>query len=149
MKAKYKHTNIIARDWRELAKFYENVFGCVRVPPERHMSGAWLEKGTGVVSARFSGVHLLLPGQGSDGPTLEIYEYSQNEAKLDPVANREGFGHIAFEVDDVVEALAEVKKHGGGAVGDVAFHEVEGGGLLSFIYATDPEGNILELQSWT
>ena len=148
MKAKFKHTNIIAQDWRELAQFYENVFGCVRVPPERHLSGAWLEKGTGVAGAQFSGAHLLLPGQGMDGPTLEIYEYSQNKAKPEPAANREGFGHIAFEVDDVVAALAEVQKHGGGAVGDVASHEVKGVGLLSFVYTTDPEGNIVELQSW-
>lgn len=148
MKAKFKHTNIIARDWRELAQFYENVFGCVRVPPERHLSGAWLEKGTGIAGARFSGVHLMLPGQGDSGPTLEIYQYSENEAKPEPTANREGFGHVAFEVGDVGEALTEVRKHGGGAVGDVTSHEVEGVGLLSFVYATDPEGNIVELQSW-
>jgi len=148
MKAKFKHTNIIARDWRELAQFYENVFGCFRVPPERHLSGAWLEKGTGITGARFSGVHLMLPGQGDSGPTLEIYQYSENESKPEPAANREGFSHVAFEVDDVGEALAEVRKHGGGAVGDVTSHEVEGVGLLSFVYATDPEGNIVELQSW-
>jgi predicted enzyme related to lactoylglutathione lyase len=39
MKAQYKHTNIIAKDWERLAKFYEDAFGCVRVPPERHLSG--------------------------------------------------------------------------------------------------------------
>ncbi|UCH90251.1 MAG: VOC family protein [Thermoplasmata archaeon] len=148
MKARYKHTNIIARDWRSLAQFYEEVFGCVRVPPERHLSGAWLEKGTGVTGAEFSGVHLMLPGQGDNGPTLEIYQYSQNKAKPVPSANREGFAHVAFEVDNVGEALAEVRKHGGGAVGDVTSHEVEGVGILSFVYATDPEGNIIELQSW-
>lgn len=148
MQAKFKHTNIIARNWQELAKFYENAFGCVRVPPERHLSGDWLAKGTGLAGAEFSGVHLMLPGQGDDGPTLEIYQYSQNEAKPDPVANREGFGHIAFEVADVVEALDEVRKNGGGTVGNVTSHEVEGVGLLSFVYATDPEGNIVELQSW-
>ena len=148
MKAKFKHTNIIAGDWRMLARFYEKVFGCVRVPPERHLSGAWLEKGTGVVGAEFSGVHLTLPGYDENGPTLEIYEYSHNEAKLKPVANREGFGHVAFEVDNVTEALVRVKEHGGGAVGEVTRHEVEGVGLLAFVYATDPEGNIIELQSW-
>jgi hypothetical protein len=39
MKARYKYTNLIARDWQRLAQFYEDVFGCVRVPPERHLSG--------------------------------------------------------------------------------------------------------------
>jgi predicted enzyme related to lactoylglutathione lyase len=148
MKAKYRHTNIISRDWQSLAQFYEEAFGCVRVPPERHLSGAWLDKGTGVSEAEFSGVHLMLPGHGDGGPTLEIYQYTRNEAKPIPAANREGFGHIAFEVDDVGEALAAVRKHGGSAVGDVTTHEVEGVGLLTFVYATDPEGNIIELQSW-
>jgi glyoxylase I family protein len=148
MKATYKHTNIVARDWRALVRFYEQVFGCVRVRPERHLSGAWLEKATGVRAAGFSGVHLRLPGHGDAGPTLEIYQYSENEAKPEPTANREGFGHVAFEVENVVEALEEVRKHGGGSLGEVTSHEVEGVGLLTFVYATDPEGNIVELQSW-
>ena len=38
MKAKYKHTNIVARDWQKLAEFYEDVFGCARLLPERHHS---------------------------------------------------------------------------------------------------------------
>ena len=148
MKAKYKHTNIIARDWEMLAQFYEKVFGCIRVPPERHLSGLWLEKGTGVPGAQFSGIHLLLPGWDEDGPTLEIYQYSQNQDKPIPAANREGFGHIAFEVDNVEGYLEEIKQNGGGAVGEVVSHEVEGAGLVMFVYATDPEGNIIELQSW-
>ena len=148
MKAKYKHTNIVARDWKRLVRFYEKVFGCVRIPPERHLSGAWLEKGTGVPGAQFSGVHLLLPGCGENGPTLEIYQYSQNQAKPLPAANREGFGHIAFEVDDVATILEKIRQHGGDAVGEVASHKVEGVGLLVFVYATDPEGNIVELQKW-
>ena len=148
MKAKYKHTNIIASDWEMLAQFYERVFGCVRMPRERHLSGAWLEKGTGVRDAHLSGVHLLLPGWGEDGPTLEIYQYSRNQITPLPAANREGFGHIAFEVDDVAMVLEKVRQQGGGAVGEMVSHEVEGSGLLVFIYATDPEGNIIELQSW-
>lgn len=148
MKAKYKHTNIIARDWQKLAKFYEQVFGCVRVPPERHLSGVWLEKGTGVVGAEFSGIHLRLPGGGDDGPTLEIYQYSENEIKLPPAANREGLAHIAFEVDDVKEAMAAVLRNGGAKVGDIASSQVKGIGVLTFVYLADPEGNIIELQAW-
>jgi catechol 2,3-dioxygenase-like lactoylglutathione lyase family enzyme len=149
MKAKYKHTNMIARDWRALARFYQRVFGCVVVPPERHLSGAWLDKGTGVRNASFSGVHLRLPGHGQDGPTLEIYQYERNEPRPAIAANRQGIGHIAFEVDDVEEAMAEVLTHGGSKVGDITSSEVEGVGALAFVYLADPEGNIIELQSWT
>jgi predicted enzyme related to lactoylglutathione lyase len=148
MKAKYKHTNIIARDWQRLAGFYEQVFGCVRVPPERHLSGSWLERGTAVDGARFSGVHLALPGYQGQGPTLEIYQYAHNEDKPSPAANREGFGHIAFEVEDVPAALDGVLRHGGRTLGEVVSHQGPGAGLLTFTYAIDPEGNILELQSW-
>ena len=76
MKAKFKHTDIVAADWRRLARFYEEVFGCAPVPPERHLGGEWLSKGTGVENAQFSGVHLRLPGYGEEGPTLEIYQLS-------------------------------------------------------------------------
>jgi hypothetical protein len=32
MRAKYKHTNLIAGDWKKFAAFYEKVFGCTPVP---------------------------------------------------------------------------------------------------------------------
>jgi predicted enzyme related to lactoylglutathione lyase len=38
--------------------------------------------------------------------------------------------------------------HGGGAVREVTSREVEGVGRLTFVHATDPEGNIIEPQSW-
>jgi len=147
-KIKYKHTNIIAHDWQKLVIFYEQAFGCVRVPPERRLSGEWLEKGTGVPGARFSGIHLRLPGWGVNAPTLEIYQYSENMPKLPPAANREGFGHIAFEVEDVAEVADSVLKLGGSMLGEIVSAVVDGVGRLTFVYMADPEGNIIELQAW-
>jgi catechol 2,3-dioxygenase-like lactoylglutathione lyase family enzyme len=148
MKAKYKHTNIIARDRRALVQFYQDVLGCVFVPPERDLFGDWLDKGTGIEGAQCKGSHLRLPGYGPDGPTLEIYQYAHNEPKPPAAANREGIMHLAFEVDNVEEAMAEVLEKGGGKLGEMTSSEVEGAGLLTFVYLTDPEGNIIELQSW-
>ncbi len=148
MEMKYKHTNIVARDWEKLAAFYETVFGCERVPPERHLSGEWLDKGTGVKNAAFSGVHLRLPGWGKTGPTLEIYQYTATQHKLPAAANREGFGHIAFEVSDVRTAADSVIRHGGSFIGEITTAEVEGVGSLTFVYLADPEDNIIELQAW-
>lgn len=148
MKTKYKHTNIVARDWKKLAEFYQTVFGCVLVPPARNLSGEWLEKGTGVSGARFEGAHLLLPGYGPHGPTLEIYQYSNSELRSPAAANREGIMHIAFEVDDVESAAKDVLLNGGSRLGDISSSEVDGVGVLTFVYLADPEGNILELQSW-
>jgi hypothetical protein len=81
---RYLHTNLIARDWQRLAAFYELVFGCVRVLPERHLSGESMERGSGVSGAR---------------------------------------------IDGTIESVA-----------------VAGAGRITWTYARDPEGNIIELQ---
>jgi predicted enzyme related to lactoylglutathione lyase len=144
---KYIHTNIIAKDWKLLADFYIKVFGCKPVPPERNLKGDWLEKGTGVKDASLQGMHLLLPGFDKDGPTLEIFQYKKNEDKPNPAANREGFGHIAFSVDDVQAVLEKMISSGGSKLGDVVRKDF-GRGILIFTYGADPEGNIIELQTW-
>ena len=149
MKARYTHTNIVARDWRRLASFYQHVFGCVPVPPERDLSGEWLSRGTGVPDAALRGVQLLLPGYGESGPTLEIFQYSEVLDAPTPAANRQGYRHVAFAVDDVAGAADVVARNGGSLVGEVVTRNVPGVGVLVFTYAADPEGNILELQEWS
>jgi predicted enzyme related to lactoylglutathione lyase len=143
----YVHTNLIARDWRRLVAFYEQAFGCVRVLPERHLTGESLARGSGVVSARIDGIHLRLPGFGTEGgPTLEIFQYAEHAEVPEPVANRLGFGHIAFAVDDVMAARAAVLAAGGTAVGAVETASIAGSGTITWTYMRDPEGNIVELQ---
>lgn len=146
--ARYAHTNLIAADWRALAAFYSEVFGCVFVPPERDIVGPDLEAGTGIPGATLRGIHLRLPGHGERGPTLEIYSYG---ASADPgrrAVNRPGFGHLAFEVDDVAAARREVLARGGAAVGEVVTLSYANGSRVTWCYVTDPEGNAIELQSW-
>ena len=113
--AKYVHTNLIAADWQALARFYQDVFGCVPVPPERDFQGKTLEAGTGIPGARLRGVHMRLPGCGDDGPTLEILNYNILEARSQTAVNRPGYGHIAFSVPDVAAAQKEVLQAGGRA----------------------------------
>lgn len=148
MPTRYVHTNIVSAEWRALANFYQNVFDCVPVPPERDLSGQWLADGTGVQDAHLFGVHLRLPGHGDNGPTLEIYSYSEMLEKHEPAANRLGLGHLAFMVDDVQETVKAVIAYGGSALGSVVQKPVQGVGLLTFAYVSDPEGNIIEIQKW-
>ena len=149
IRAEYVHTNLIARDWKRLARFYSEVFGGELRPPERDMSGAWLDQLTSLQNAHLSGIHLRLPGYGDDGPTLEIFSYDQLVEPELPSANQCGFGHIAFAVDDVDEALQAVIAAGGSRVGNIVTTEVDGVGVLRVVYTRDPEGNIVELQKWS
>lgn len=146
--ARYVHTNLIARDWRRLAEFYQSVLGCIVTPPERHFAGPEIEAGTGVRGVSLEGVHLRLPGTGDDGPTLEIFTYSRTADGQAAEVNRPGFGHVAFAVDSVADAQAEVLSAGGKAVGEIVTLTVATGARVTWCYVTDPEGNILELQSW-
>ncbi|MBA2382910.1 MAG: hypothetical protein H0V73_12435 [Chloroflexi bacterium] len=84
IEARFGHVNLIARDWRALARFYTDLFGCVLVPPERDYAGPDLERGTGVPGAALRGAHLRLPGLGPDGPTPEIYQFSAMPDGLAP-----------------------------------------------------------------
>jgi predicted enzyme related to lactoylglutathione lyase len=145
--ARYGHTNLIARDWRALSRFYQDLFGCVPVPPVRDFKGPDLERGAGFAGAHLQGEHLRLPGHGPDGPTLEIFNYNILEPGQDAAVNRPGFGHIAFVVDDVEAARNEVLAAGGRSVGEVVTLTNALGKRLTWVYVTDPEGNILELQS--
>jgi len=144
---KYVHTNIIARDWKRLSEFYQKVFQCIPVPPERDLSGPWITALTGVDNAHIKGEHLLLPGYGENGPTLEIFSYNEainNEKHI----NTLGFAHIAFSVDNVAAALELVKENGGTSVGELVIQKYANGKTGTFVYCKDIEGNIIELQKW-
>lgn len=146
--ARYVHTNLIAKEWRTLARFYEEVFGCLPVPPERHLRGDALERGTALANAQLDGVHLRLPGVDGEGPTLEVFTYSELQPRPAAAVNRPGFGHIAFAVDDVAKAREAVLSAGGKTVGDIVTLQIASGATVTWCYVTDPEGNVIELQSW-
>jgi hypothetical protein len=52
---RYVHTNLVAHDWRQLARFYVEVLNCKPLPPERDLEGDWLAQATGVQGARVHG----------------------------------------------------------------------------------------------
>ena len=145
---RFAHTNIAARDWKLLSEFYINVFCCKVRPPVRDLSGDWLDQATGLNNARLKGVHLLLPGHGDNGPTLEIFTYEDTHGSDQIMANHTGYTHIAFEVDDVEAILNNALSNGARPLGKVTEKIIESVGVLKFVYFRDPEGNIVEIQAW-
>jgi len=146
--AQYRHTNLVARDWRKLAQFYIDLFGCVQVGAERRAKGPWVEKLTGIDDLGVEGAHLRLPGGGDEGPTLEIFQFNQIDERPAAKLNQPGFAHIAFEVDDVTAARDEALRLGASEVGELVTTEIAGAGKITVVYLADPEGNIFELQHW-
>jgi glyoxylase I family protein len=147
--ARFGHVNVTSPDWRRLAAFYTDVFGCEFVPPERDIRSADLDAATGLSDAHLTGAHLRLPGHGDAGPTIEIFSYDELSANAGADVARAGWGHIAFQVPDVAAAMEAVQQAGGGRVGQVITTGTADGRRVTWCYATDPDGNIVELQAWS
>jgi len=148
MNIKFSHVNIISSNWKKLAEFYISVFCCEPLFPERDLSGNWLDKLTNLQNAGIRGIHLRLPGYPENGPTLEIFEYNRNLENSQKQINLEGFGHIAFSVENVEEILNLLLEKGGSTVGKRVNARIPDVGTIDIVYARDPEGNIVELQKW-
>ena len=146
---RFGHVNVTSSDWRRLAAFYTDVFGCVFVPPERDVRSADLDGATGLRDAHLTGAHLRLPGYGDTGPTIEIFSYDELADHPDARVDRPGWGHVAFQVPDVAAALDAVVAAGGNRFGDVVTMRTADGRQVTWVYATDPDGNIIELQAWS
>lgn len=145
---RYSHTNLIAKNLPLLLAFYQDVLDCQRIGQTRDLSGSWVDRLTGICGAHIVGEHLALPGCGETGPTLELFGYDEVTPHTAPGVNASGFTHIAFAVDDVARTLCAVLAHGGGQIGELVEQQYADGRIITVVYATDPEGNILELQSW-
>ena len=79
---------------------------------------------------------------------MEIYSYSQTTDGAPPAVNRPGLAHLAFEVASVADAQREVLGAGGRPLGEIVTVTTAAAKSVTWCYVTDPEGNILELQSW-
>ena len=106
---KYAHTNLVARDYQSLARFYQEVFGCRPVPPERDYAGPALEAGTALPGASLKGIHLRLPGMPDAGPTLEIFEYSElaEYGRVDQAFFKDLLGRVLAEAETLDKVIAE------------------------------------------
>ncbi len=45
-------------------------------------------------------------------------------------------------------AFKKLLHHGGGKLGEIVVKEIPDAGIVTFVYAKDPEGNVIELQNW-
>ncbi len=143
MGIQFSHINIIAKDWKAIAKFYTTVFSCTPLPDGDELAGPWIDRLTGIPGAKLRGVHLLLPNSPI---ALEIFSYTDMVEQSQTYPNTQGFTHIAFTVDNLEEIVQKVLQQGGSLVGDVVEKSFPNSGTFALVYLRDPEGNIIELQ---
>ena len=62
--------------------------------------------------------------------------------------NRPGFGHIAFTGESVERARNDILTNGGSAIGEIVTLETSTGARVTWCYVTEPEDNVIEIQSW-
>lgn len=152
MKTRIAHVSITAKDLDRLAEFYGKALGFEEARPERSFSGEWLERGTGVPGAAIRRVQLRPPGEDPGGTLLELIEYPDTIVdSTPPAANRAGLRHIAIEAgsaDELRRLHDSVIEYGGSGLGAISEKRIEGLGTVTFVYMTDPEGNIIELINW-
>lgn len=144
------HVSLTARHADRLSAFYKGVFGFVDRRPPKRLSGEIVSRGNGLPNSNIYAIWLRFPGD--TGPFLEIMEYDDAPAgrsfpvvHVAPAVNALGYGHLAFEVQDLNETLEKVLQLGGTLQGQVTNFGREDSPYL-IVYMRDPEGNILELE---
>jgi catechol 2,3-dioxygenase-like lactoylglutathione lyase family enzyme len=137
------HVGITVRDLDASIRFYHDVLGLeFSNEPSPWFDGEELSRGVGVPDAALRQVSLLV-----GDTTLELLEYSSPPSDTDrPLgSNSLGASHVAFLVDDVHAAKAELEAKG------IAFYSpvnVVDEGVLAgwrWVYFEDPDGYPLEL----
>lgn len=137
------HINLVARNAEALSAFYVNVMKCHIFREPKTLSGEIVSQGNGLPNSEIHSIWLKFPEM--DQPFLEIHEHSISHQRDQPKVNEPGFGHLAFQMDDIASTLASIIKAGGAQIGQVTdFGTPERPYLIA--YARDPEGNVLELE---
>ena len=140
------HVNINAKDWKKVAAFYETVFGCVQVPPEKEITGEFAARLTGMEGTQIRRIALAFPDD-PDGAQLEIFQYNMQDDSAPGTINMTGLGHIAIQIDDIDETTKKLVEAGGTYVGKRVSRTYVDKPDLYIHYVKDCEGNIIELMA--
>ena len=79
-----------------------------------------------------------------------VFKVAGADPSVPAQVTRPGLMHLAFQVDDAAETHARILAASGSKLGEVVDSGlIPGVGRAHFTYARDPDGNIVELISWT
>jgi catechol 2,3-dioxygenase-like lactoylglutathione lyase family enzyme len=137
------HINIVVSDLIDATNFFLDL-GFEKMTASR-LSGRQMSTVTGLAEFEAEYVALWLPGADTH---LELIQYFSPPGGKDPElnkANRLGFRHLAFSVDDIEAVVQKLKAKGVELVSDIQIWKKTGKKL---VYFYGPDGILLELAQY-
>lgn len=138
MAIRFENVGIAVRDLEKTISFFADLG--LSVVGRDEVSGEWAATAVGLDGNHAKVALLATPdGQGR----IELFEYLHPEAieTAQTRPNEIGMHRIAFQVDDIDEALAVIARHGYGPLRDVANYQ----DVYRLAYVSGPSGIILML----
>ena len=143
MRTRIDHVNIVVSDL-EKAKDFFLAFGFI-IEDEADLHGDWISTIVGLKNVEARYVKLRLPGSET---RIELMHYRAPASGADPglgQANRLGYRHIAFEVDDIGAVVKRLQDRGIKFLSPVQVYEPTGKKLVYFL---GPDGILIELAQY-
>lgn len=136
---RFDHIGAVVDDLELVTAFFVDL-GFERGNPMR-LEGEWMDRVVGLDGVQAEMVTVNAPdGSGR----LELTKYhrpADPAAAQSPLANRLGFRHIAYVVDDLDRVVERLRGKGLDTVGDIVNYE----DIFRLCYIGGPEGLIVEL----
>lgn len=134
-----RHAGLVVVDFEQSLRFWCEVMGFV-ISRQMEESGPHIDAMMGLTDVRVTTAKLAAP----DGNLLELLCFHSHPDKPRWVGkpHSTGFTHIALTVKDLDETLHRIERFGAPTPG---VPQVSPDGRVRVIYATGPEGVLLEL----
>ena len=139
-----RHVAMVVEDLELMIAFYTSVFG-LQVIQRYETAAEEFRRGVDLPEARAKAAHLQVPNSPVQ---IEMFQYADSPQ---PDARRSradvpGYRHMAFVVDDLDQACVRLRELGIEFFSDpISLRLPDSSGSVRFVYFTDPEGNIVEL----
>ena len=139
---KIDHVGIVVSDLASARNFFEALgFTVVRGGP---LQGQWIDDVLQVPDVNADYLALSLPDTQTNIELLKFYNSEDKQESTPNRSNQQGIRHIAFEVSDIENTVADLKKKGIQFFSDIKVYT----GKKKLCYFWGIEGIILELAEY-
>jgi catechol 2,3-dioxygenase-like lactoylglutathione lyase family enzyme len=136
---RFDHVGVVVDDLELMTAFFVDL-GFERSEPMR-LEGEWIDRVVGLDGVQLEMVSVNAP-DGSGRLELTKFQRPTDAAAVqNPLANRRGFRHIAYAVDDLDSVVERLRGKGLTTIGDIVNYE----DIFLLCYIGGPEGLIVEL----